>query len=94
MTVIASIWFTFNLIIGAIGIMTSGGDKGKLESSRSRITSGLIGLVIVIAAVFIVQLVGSLIGLGSIILRPTDLIGIVTGDYGVCEELPAVPLSR
>lgn len=93
MTVIAAIWFTFNFIIGAIGIMTSGGDKGKVETSRSRITTGVIGLVIVLSAVFVVQLFGSLIGLDKIILRPTDLLGILaklsTGeDLPPCETLP------
>lgn len=62
-TVIAIIWFIFLLIIGAVGIMTSGGDKAKLQSARSRITWGLVGLVVVVAGIFIIQLVGSFIGL-------------------------------
>jgi hypothetical protein len=77
MTVVAMIWFTINFILGAIGLMTSGGDKGKLETAKNKITTGLIGLVVVIAAIFIIQFFGSLLGIGSIILRPTDIINLI-----------------
>lgn len=63
MTIVAFIWFVFNLIMGAIGIMTAGGDKAQLENSRKKITNGVIGLIVVIAALFIVQLVGTLLGI-------------------------------
>ena len=63
MTIVAFIWFTFVLISGAIGIIGSGGDKQALESSRKRITSGLIGLVIVIASIFILDLIGTIFGI-------------------------------
>ena len=74
MTVVALIWFTITFIIGAIGIIGSGGDKGALEAARNKITTGLIGVVVVIAAVFIVQAFGSIIGVGDIILSPTQII--------------------
>ncbi len=74
MTVIAAIWFIFNFISGAIAIISAGGDKGKIESARSRITTGIVGIVVVIASLFIIQLLGSLIGLGDIILNPAAII--------------------
>jgi len=67
MTIIAVIWFIFILISGAIGIIGAGGDKATLESSRKRITSGLVGLVVVILGIFIVDLVGTLIGIPDIL---------------------------
>lgn len=67
MTIIAIIWFTFVLISGAIGMMGAGGDKQAMESARKRITSGLIGLVVVIAALFILDLVGTLFGIPNIL---------------------------
>lgn len=67
-TIIAGIWFIFLLITGAIGIMGSGGDKAAAEGARKRIISGLIGLVVVVAGIFLVDLIGSLIGLD--ILNP------------------------
>jgi hypothetical protein len=74
MTAIAMIWFIFNFIIGAIGIISAGGDKGKVESARNKITTGLAGIVVVIASIFIIQAFGSLIGIGDIILNPTSII--------------------
>lgn len=62
LTLVAFIWFLFVLITGAIGVMNAGGDQKALESSRKRITNGLIGLVVVIASLFIVDLIGMIIG--------------------------------
>lgn len=72
MTIIGIIWFIFVLIAGAIGIIAAGGDKAKMESARGRITSGLIGLIVIIAAIFIIDLVGNLIGIQNI-LNITEL---------------------
>lgn len=82
MTVIAFIWFLFLLITGAIAFMTAGGDKMALENARKRITTGLIGLVIVIAAIFIMDLIATLLGIPAILdvgnwiekLSPTPII--------------------
>ena len=77
MTIIAIIWFAFVLITGAIGMMGAGGDKQAMESARKRITSGLIGLVVVIAAIFILDLVGTLFGIPNI-LNLGELFGQIT----------------
>lgn len=66
MTIIAIIWFIFTFFIGAIGIITAGGDKQALESSRKKITSGIIGLVVTIAAIFVIDLISTLLGFGDI----------------------------
>lgn len=67
MTIIAIIWFIFNFITGAIGIIASGGDKQALESAKKKLTTGIIGLVVVIAAVFIIDLIGTLLGIPDIL---------------------------
>jgi len=67
LTIIAVIWFVFVLITGAIGMIGAGGDKAALESSRKRITSGLIGMVVVVAGIFIVDLVGRILGIPDIL---------------------------
>lgn len=66
-TLIAFIWFIFLLITGAISYMSAGGDKVKLEAARKRITTGLIGVVIVVAGIFIVRFIATLLGLGDIL---------------------------
>lgn len=66
-TVIGFIWFIFILIMGAIGIMSSGGDKAQAETARKKITSGLIGLVVLIAGLFLFDLFGNLLGIPDIL---------------------------
>lgn len=73
MTLIAAIWFVFLIITGAYGVMSAGGDKAALESARKRITNGIVGFVIVIAGIFIAELIGSLLGF-DLILNPAELI--------------------
>ena len=73
MTVIAAIWFLFVLITGAISMISSGGDKTAMANAQKRITNGLIGLVVVIASVFIIELIGKIFGF-NLILNPGDFI--------------------
>lgn len=72
MTIIAGIWFIFMFIVGAFGFLTAGGDKQKIGSATSRITSALIGLVIVVMAYAIISLIGKLLGFE--ILNPQTII--------------------
>lgn len=70
MTIIAIIWFVFVFIIGALGIITSGGDKAALETSRKKITSGIVGLIVTVLAVIVIRFIGDLIGLENILDVP------------------------
>lgn len=80
MTIIAFIWFTFQFLIGGIRILGSGGDKAGLEAAKKQITSGIIGLVIVIAATFIVSLFGYILGIPSP-LNPRNLINAILAGF-------------
>jgi hypothetical protein len=66
-SMIGIIWFAFVIITGAISIITAGGDKGALEGAKKKITNGLIGLVVVIAGLFVIDLIGYLIGIPDIL---------------------------
>ena len=72
MTVIAFIWFIFTLFIGAIGWLASGGDKAKLQEAQKKITTSIIGLTIVISAIFLIKIIGVIFGID--ILAIQDLI--------------------
>lgn len=72
MTIIAAVWFIFLFISGAIAVLASGGDKGKVEAARTRLAYGVIGIGIVVAAIFIIQILGRILGLD--ILNPADFI--------------------
>lgn len=81
MTFVAFIWFTFQFLIGGIRILGSGGDKAALEGAKKQITSGLIGIVVVIAALFIVSLVGYILGIPNP-LNPGVLINTILSSFG------------
>jgi len=63
MTIVASIWLVITFMTGAVGIISAGSDKGALENSRKKIITGITGFVVVIAAMFIIKLVGSIFGI-------------------------------
>lgn len=66
-TIIGIIWVAIIIVTGAIGIITSGGDKNSLESAKKKITNGIIGLVILVSSLFILTLIGKFLGLTSIL---------------------------
>lgn len=78
-TIVAIIWFVFIVITGAISYMSAGGDKGAIEGARKKIVNGLIGLVVVITGLFVVNLVGYLLGIPNI-LNIQDLLSIITNN--------------
>lgn len=52
------------LVYGGLQWIMSGGDKGKLEEARSKITNGIIGLAIVASAWAVYLLVDYFFGIG------------------------------
>ena len=71
-TVIAGIYFVFLVITGGLMYMSAGGDKGKVQEAQKKITSGLIGLVIVFAGVLITGFVSYILGVN--LLNPGRLL--------------------
>lgn len=67
MTAIAFIWFVILLFLGAVQYLTSGGDSKAVEGAMNKIRTALIGLVIVISAIFFIQLVGTILGIDNIL---------------------------
>lgn len=63
LVVVAVIIAVLILIWGGIRWITSGGDKAKVESARSTIIGGIIGLVLVFLAYFIISVVANLFGI-------------------------------
>ena len=60
--VIAALLVFMYLIWGGIEWITSGGDKGKTESARNKITSAIIGLVVVAASYAVLTLALNFLG--------------------------------
>lgn len=51
------------LILGGIQWITSGGDKGKTEAARNKITAALVGLAIVASSYALMQVVAYFFGI-------------------------------
>lgn len=70
---IATLWQTIILVgglafllfflQGGLAWITAGGDKGKIEEARGKITQGLIGLAVLAASYVIIKFIESAIGL-------------------------------
>lgn len=73
-TTVAIVWFVFLVISGAIGIMGSAGDKAAFSKAVQKITNGVIGIIIIFAALFIVSIIGKMFGIENIILNPAEII--------------------
>ena len=80
---VAGLAFLLYFLMGALGWLTAGGDKQKLDNSRDRITTALIGLVLVIAAYAITGVVGSIFGLD--ILNPRNMFCQIIGNPTKCQ---------
>jgi len=63
LTVAAGIWFLIQIILAGFNFINAQGDPQKSEKARSQITQGVLGLAIVVGAVFLVSLIGELLGL-------------------------------
>lgn len=61
--IVAFLVFFFILVIGGIQWIASGGDKAQTEAARGRITAALVGLVIVVSAWAIVELINRFFGI-------------------------------
>ena len=57
-TLVAGLWFLIQLILGGYAYMSAGGNKEKAQVASQKITQALIGLVIVVLAIFIINLLG------------------------------------
>ena len=62
---VAAILVFAYLIWGGVQWITSGGDKGKTEEARNKITAAIIGLAVVAASYALFQLVINFLGVGD-----------------------------
>ena len=63
LTVIAGLFFLFQMFLGALSWLNAGGNETNVANARNRIFQALIGLIIVVAAYAVIGLVGGLLGL-------------------------------
>lgn len=66
--VIGALVFFFVLIIGAIQWIASGGDKAAVESARGKITSAIIGIIILFATFALLKVIEGFFGVNILTL--------------------------
>jgi len=62
-TVVGGLAFLVFFFLGALRWIVAGGDKGKIAEAQASMTQGVIGLIAIIAAYFVVGIVGGVLGL-------------------------------
>lgn len=67
LTVIGVLYFIFILISGAIALINAGGDKGAVEAARRKLTTGVIGVVILVITIFVMDFITTLLGIPNIL---------------------------
>lgn len=65
LSIVAVIWFVIQIILAGYALLSAGGDEKKIESARSRLTHGVLGLTIVVIALGLGALIASLTGLST-----------------------------
>ena len=72
LTIVGGIWFIFVFVTGAFQYLTAGGEPEAIKKASQRITTGIIGLVIIVTSYALISLLGNLLGFD--ILQPQELI--------------------
>jgi hypothetical protein len=63
----AGLLFLAMLFVGGFNYLTAGGDPKNSQAARARITNAIIGLIIVVAAFAVTQIVLSALGLDTFV---------------------------
>jgi hypothetical protein len=61
--VLAGIILLFMLIAGGFGLLTSAGNPEKIKAAWARITSALIGFLVIFCSYWLIQILGVILGM-------------------------------
>ncbi len=74
MTLVAGIFFFFQLITASFNWMSASGDKSKLEKAQLQMIQSLTGLIIVVAAFAVASIIGTVLGLDLTLSHQENII--------------------
>jgi hypothetical protein len=74
---VGALGFTIMIIWGGVSWILSGGDKEKVAGARKRITTAIIGLVILSLTFVIMVIVGQVTGIGSLTTGKFNVPGLL-----------------
>lgn len=63
LTVLGGVFFLIYMLIAAFDWIQAGGDSGKIDKAKTKMTNGAIGLLVMILAFGIVGIIGGVFGL-------------------------------
>lgn len=66
LTIVAVLFFVIQIIFAGYSFISSGGDEKVMETSRKKLTNGVLGLFIVVVALGLGSLIAKLLGLNNI----------------------------
>jgi hypothetical protein len=66
---IGTLFFFFNLIIGGVMYINSGGDKAQVEAAKQKLSHALIGIVVLFGVFAILNLVSQFLGTNLLFLN-------------------------
>ncbi len=72
--ILGAVIFFFMLIAGAIQWISSGGDKGAIESARGRVINAIIGIIILFSVYAVIRLVEAFFGISILTLDIGSLV--------------------
>jgi len=78
LTIIAFLFFAVQIIFAGYSFISSGGDEKVMETSRKKITNGILGIFIVVVSIGLTSLFAKLLGLKN----PLD-IGAMFTSFGL-----------
>lgn len=63
LTVVGGLAFVIYFTLGGLKWLSAGGDKTKVDEAKTQMTQGVIGLVAMVAGLFVVGIVGNVLGI-------------------------------
>jgi len=63
LSIIAGLWFLWQVIMGGYAYITAGADKEKTNIAQQKLTKAFLGLLIVLGATFAVNLISYVLGI-------------------------------
>jgi cytochrome bd-type quinol oxidase subunit 2 len=63
LSVVGGLAFVIFFTLGGLKWLTAGGDKAKVSEAQTQMTQGVIGLVAIVAGLFVVGIVGGILGI-------------------------------
>jgi hypothetical protein len=63
LTVLAVIWFIIEFVVSGVLLISSAGDQEKTAEAKKRLTQSLMGLVIVLGAMFLFTIISYIAGI-------------------------------